>query len=213
MKIVSNEKLREQLQWRYATKRFDAARKISQEDWETLEECLRLSPSSFGLQPWKFIVVQDQELRRALRPKTWDQPQIEEASHLVVFTVKKQVNALDVERLMTHIAETRDIPRASLADYQRLILGFLTPDFDAHAWAIRQVYLALGQFLTAAALLGIDACPMEGFEPAAYDRLLKLEESGYNSVVLVTAGFRASDDPYAHAKKVRFAATDIIEYR
>lgn len=214
-KPVSNTTLLTQLRWRYATKQFDAVKKISPEDWRTLEESLVLTPSSFGLQPWRFVVVTDQSAKNRLVPASWDQRQVADASHVVVFAIKKNLGATDVDRYLTRIAEVRGVGADSLKGFRDLLLGFLAQPvdkFSADEWAKRQVYIALGNFMTSAALLGIDTCPMEGIEPARYDEILGLAKQGYQTVVVGVAGYRAADDKYATLPKVRFAAEEVITH-
>lgn len=202
---------------RYATKKFDPARKIDGALWTALEKALVLSASSFGLQPWRFVVVDDPALRAKLRAASWNQPQITDASHLVVFARKLEVTAADVDRHVDRIAEVRGAPKAALADYRGMMLGSVTnpanlPGGDMVTWTRSQVYIALGQFLTAAALLGVDACPMEGFDPKAYNDLLGLPGQGFSAVVVATAGYRAADDGYAALAKVRFKHEDVVKH-
>ena len=214
-KPVSNDTLLNQLRWRYATKRFDAAQKISQADWQTLEESLVLAPSSFGLQPWRFIVVTDQAMKEKLVPVSWDQRQVADASHVVVFATKKNLGRADVDRYLTRMAEVRGVSADSLKGFRDVLVGFLeqpADKFDAGDWAARQAYIALGQFMTSAALLGIDTCPMEGIEPARYDEILGFAAEGYETVVVCPAGYRASDDKYARLPKVRFATNEVITH-
>jgi nitroreductase len=196
----------ERLNWRYATKQFDPHRKISPEDWAALESALVLSPSSFGLQPWKFIVVSDPALRERLVAVSWGQRQVAEASHLVVFAAKNLAEQ-DMDAYLARIAEVRGVTVPSLASFRKMMTDSIIKGMDAAArktWAERQVYLALGTFLTSAAVMGIDACPMEGIEPEKYDQFLGLAKQGLNTVVVATAGFRHPADKYASLKKVRF---------
>lgn len=206
------------LSWRYATKKFDPARRIDGAVWAALEQALVLSASSFGLQPWRFVVVDDPAVRARLRPASWNQPQITDASHLVVFARKLEVSPADVDRHIDRIAEVRGIPRAALADYRGMMLGSVAnpaglPGGDMVTWTRSQVYIALGQFLTAAALLGVDACPMEGFDPGAYNEILGLPAQGYSAVVVAAAGHRAADDQFAAFAKVRFRHEDVVRRR
>ncbi len=213
MKPVSNETALRQLQWRYAVKKFDTTKKIPAEDWHTLQQSLVLAPSSFGLQPWRFFVVADPEMRSKLLPFTWGQSQVVEASHLVVFAIKKGFGLEDVERHIARTAEVRGIPVEALAGFKKRMVGSLVPpppDFDLRVWATHQVYIALGVFMTAAAMLGIDTCPMEGFQPVKYDELLDLPSRGYASAVLCAAGYRAADDTAARMPKVRFRMEDVV---
>jgi nitroreductase len=213
MKPVSDDVLVRQLRWRYATKKFDSTRKIAAADWQTLEQALVHAPSSYGLQPWHFVVVTDPDVRAKLKPVSWNQPQITDASHLVVFAVKKNLCAADVERYLARIAEVRGVTLESLAGHKQKMLGSLNRAVEeVNSWATRQVYIALGFFLSAAALLGVDACPMEGFQPDKYDDILGLAARGYGSVVLGAAGYRAADDGYLALAKVRFKPEDVITH-
>lgn len=204
------------LQWRYATKRFDPAKKIPAADWATLEQALILTPSSYGLQPWKFLVITDPVLKAKLRPASWNQSQIEDCSHLVVFLGKEDITEADLDRFVARTAEVRGTTLESLAGYKGFMMGDLV-NGARHAvigeWAARQVYIAFGNFMTAAALLGIDTCPIEGLEPAKYDEILGLKGTGFRTLAACPAGYRAADDKYASLAKVRYAAKDVIEHR
>ena len=213
---ISTQDLLSQLNWRYAVKKFDPARKIPQNIWQTLEQALILTPSSFGLQPWKFVIVNTPALRETLRASSWNQAQITDASHLVVFAVKTDVDAIDIEHLINRMSQVRKTSEASLEGYKQMLLGFVkkqNKDFDINTWASRQVYIALGNFLTCAALLGVDACPMEGLDAEVYDQVLSLKAEGYHTLCVAAAGSRADDDEYARLSKVRFAQSDVIAYR
>jgi len=215
MKPISTDQLIDALRWRYATKQFDAERKIPQQTWEALEDSLVLSPSSFGLQPWKFIVIGDQQVRETLVDKSWGQRQVIEASHLVVFAVKDPVTADDVARHIDHTSTVRSQPRESLEGFENIINGFISnvgAGPELQAWASRQVYIALGNFMTSAALLGIDTCPMEGIDPKAYDEILGITGSGYKTLVACPAGYRHSDDKHASLPKVRFPKDHLVHY-
>ncbi|MBE9099528.1 NAD(P)H-dependent oxidoreductase [Vacuolonema iberomarrocanum] len=212
---ISSDQLLQQLNWRYATKAFDAAKKIPAETWQTLEEAIVLSPSSFGLQPWKFVVVTDPEIRKTLQEHAWGQAQVSQSSHLIVFARKLSMSAADVDRYINYMAEEREIPAESLKGFSDMVKGFLqSPPYpmDIEAWTARQTYIAVGQFLTSAALLGIDVCPMEGFVPAKVDETLGLTQQGYGAVVLCAAGYRADDDKYANLKKVRYPKSEVITH-
>ncbi|HTQ49949.1 MAG TPA: NAD(P)H-dependent oxidoreductase [Candidatus Acidoferrales bacterium] len=213
MKTINSNQLLEQLNWRYATKQFDPSRKISASDWTTLEEALRLTPSSGGLQPWKFILVTDPAVRAKLRPASYGQPQISDASHLVVFTTKNNFSESDVDAHLQNVARAQGVPVESLAQLRGMLVGGIVQAMDEtarNAWARNQVFIALGNLLTSAALLGIDACPMEGFDRAQYDEILGLKTKGYTSAVIATLGYRLPTDKYAGAPKVRFAREQIF---
>ena len=158
-------------------------------------------------------MVRDQALRQTLRAASWNQPQITDASHLVVFTARRGLGVPDVERLVAAIVKERGVTRESVAGYAKSMTSFVQSGRDLDAWSARQTYIALGCFIEAAAMLGIDACPMEGIEPAQYDEILGLTAQGYTALCVATAGFRAADDAYAQAKKVRYAKAEVIEHR
>jgi nitroreductase len=207
MSAIHSDQLLAQLNWRYATKQFDPKRKISAKDWAILEEALRLTPSSGGLQPWKFIVVTDPAVRAKLLPASYAQPQITDASHLVVFASKNNLSEADVDAHVEHIAEVQGAPLEALAPLRGMLVGGIVQALDEtarNAWARNQAYIALGNFLTSAALLEIDACPMEGFDRAQYDAILGLTAQGLSSAVIATVGYRLPTDKYGTAPKVRF---------
>ena len=212
---INARQLLDRLNWRYATKQFDPNRKISAQDWATIEDALLLTPSSGGLQPWKFIVITDPAVRAKLSPASYGQPQITNASHLVVFAGKKNFSEADVDAFINRTAATRGIAVESLAQYRGMLVGGIVQAMDEKArdaWARNQAYIALGNLLTSAALLGIDACPMEGFDRAQYDEILGLNAQGYASAVIATVGYRAETDPSANAPKVRFPKEQIFAH-
>ena len=216
METLSTNTLLVRLKWRYATKKFDAAKKIHSSIWSALEEALVLSPSSYGLQPYRFVVIAYPELRKKLRAVSWDQPQVTDASHFVVFARKLAMTEADVERFVGLIAETRGSARGSLQGYYDMMVGDLVKGPRSawiEEWTARQTYIALGNLLTSAALLGVDACPMEGLDPAKYDEILGLTAKGYGTTNVCALGYRADDDKYAQAKKVRFPNNELIEHR
>lgn len=209
---ASPQDVLQQLQWRYAAKGFDTTKTIPADVWQVLEQSLVLSPSSFGLQPWKFWVVTDPAVKEKLPAISWNQRQVAQASHVVVMAIRKNLSEADVERLIVRTSEVRGTPVESLAGFRKMMLGSLVPPkgFDINEWAARQVYIALGVFMTAAAMLGVDTCPMEGILPAKYDELLGLPEQGYATCVVCAAGYRAADDKYASQPKVRFATETVV---
>jgi nitroreductase len=211
---LNSDQLIDALQWRYATKVFDLAKKIPDATWKALERVLVLSPSSYGLQPYRALLVKDAGKREALLPFSWGQRQVVEASHFLVLAAKTGVSERDVEEFISLIAATRGMPSGSLAGYQQMIVGDLVNGarkaIVGH-WAARQAYLALGNVLTGAALLGVDACPMEGFQPGDYDRVLGLEGSGYGAVVACALGYRSAEDKLAGLAKVRFSVDHLLQ--
>jgi nitroreductase len=210
-KPVSNETLIRQLKWRYATKKFDPSKRISETDWLTLEEALVLTPSSFGLQPWKFFLVETPELKEKLVAASWGQSQPRDASHMLVLAIKDKMDADYIAHYVRRTAEVRGVPVESLEKFKQVMLRFIAnPGFDVNGWAKDQIYIALGNFMTCAAMLGIDACPMEGIDPAKYDAILGLDKLGYTAAVACPAGYRAADDKYAVTQKVRFKHEEMI---
>jgi nitroreductase len=200
------------LQFRYATKKFDPASKIDAATWEALCRSLVLAPSSFGLQPWRFLVVTNPGIRASLREVSWNQPQITDADRLVVIATRIDMTAADIDAWMACLAQSQGKQPEELAAYRGMIDGFVDA-LDAETrknWNARQCYIALGQLMTSAAVMGVDTCPLEGIDKAAYDRILGLEGSGYATAVACAIGHRAADDAYATAPKARFAASEVI---
>lgn len=200
------------LNWRYATKGFDPAKKLSAEQFEELLEALRLAPSSFGLQPWKFVVVENAELREKLKAAAWNQPQVTDASHLIVLCRQEKVGQAEIDHFIQTTATERGQAPADLDAYKKMMEGaVLNMDAARQAtWAGEQVYLALGVLLSACASADIDASPMEGFDSAQYDQILDLPGKGLRSVVICAVGYRSEDDKYASAKKIRYPKDEII---
>lgn len=211
---LTSQDLLSALRWRYATKQFDATCKISTDVWDALEESLVLTPSSFGLQPWKFLVVSDPAVRAQLLPESWGQTQVTDASHFVVLVARTDMAMPDIDAWVSRMAEVQGKTEDSLAPMKGMIAGFAERMSveERHAWNARQVYIALGQLMTSAAVLGIDTCPMEGISPAAYDRVLGLENSGYATAVACALGYRSEADKYATTPKARFEREAVIEH-
>jgi nitroreductase len=210
---ISTDELLKSLHWRYAVKQFDPAKKIPAETWAAIEDALVLSPSSYGLQPWKFFVVQDPATRQKLLPHSWGQKQIIDASHLVVLAVKDNLAPADAEKLIAFTSEQRGIPVQALETYKSMIINSLknqTPD-ATREWSSKQVYIALGQLMAACAVLGVDSCPMEGFSAEHYDEILGLRAKGYRSVVVATVGYRSANDKNATMKKIRYPKSEMVE--
>jgi len=210
---VSNDTLLAQLRWRYATKIFDPAKKIPDADWATLEQALILTPTSYGLQPYRFVVVSDPATREKLVPFSWGQHQPVQASHFVVFAAKTSFDEADVDHYLTRVSEVRGVPLEKLAQFRNILVANVIHRLSGerlHQWATCQSYIALGNFMTAAALLGVDVCPMEGIEPEKYDEVLGLSATGYRTVVAAAAGYRSPDDKYATAPKVRYEAEELF---
>ncbi|MBC7420863.1 MAG: NAD(P)H-dependent oxidoreductase [Bdellovibrio sp.] len=215
MTKIDNEIIHKQLNWRYACKKFDPTKKIRESDWNILVESLRLSASSYGLQPWKFIVVQNPEVRKQLLPLSWGQTPVTDASHFVVLTYKEKMDEQHIDHFINQTAQVRAIPASDLAGYKNMMIGDLVNGPRSaiiDSWAQRQVYIAMGTLLTTAAMMEIDTLPMEGLDPIAYDKVLNLEGSGFKTVAAVACGYRSQDDKYQTAKKVRFALDEVVKY-
>jgi nitroreductase len=214
MPTLPAESILAQLRWRYAVKKFDGTKKIPEATWACLEQAMILSPSSYGLQPWRFVVITDAAVKAKLPAISWNQSQPKDCSHMVVFASRKGINPQDVQRFADRIVQVRggskDDP--ALKGYIDMMLGTVKslPAEAADAWCSRQVYIALGFLMFAAASQGVDACPMEGIVGAEYDKLLGLDTIGYTATVGCALGYRASDDWLASLPKVRAEAKDVI---
>jgi len=212
--MSQTKQLLDALQWRYATKVFDATKKIPADVWDALEKSLVLTPTSYGLQPYQFLVVQDAAKRAALLPNSWGQKQVVDCSHFVVFTARTEMKEADVDKLIARTVELRKLPVGSLDAYRGMMIGDIVNGPRgkiAHEWAARQVYIALGNLMTCAAVLGVDACPMEGINPTEYDKILGVAGTGYKTVVALALGYRAASDKYASLAKVRFETSELVK--
>ncbi len=213
MTPIPNSQLLDALKWRYATKKFDPTRKIPAATWAALEESLVLTPSSYGAQPWKFIVVDNPELRAQLVPASWGQTQVADASHLVVFTLKQGLDEAHIHRYMQRTAEVRGTTVEALEPFKKVVMGGIDgarAKGHLDTWQAHQIYIGLGQFMASAALLGIDTCPMEGIQPAKYDEILGLTGTGFTTLCACPAGYRSADDKYSAMPKVRFPASEVV---
>jgi nitroreductase len=212
---MNNDQIQSALNWRYATKKYDPARKISDADWKTLEASLVLAPSSYGLQPFKFLVIETPALRSQLRDAAYGQTQVTDAAKLVVLVAREQVESKDIDAYINRIAATRGLPKESLKGFQDTMNGAITSQSpsDSGAWARRQAYIALGFLVETAALLKIDATPMEGFDAAAFDKILGLAGTGFKTAVVAALGYRHAEDSTQSYKKVRQETKEILQYR
>jgi nitroreductase len=204
----------EKLNWRYATKKFDNTKKLSEEQVRDLAESLRLAASSFGLQPWKFLVISNEELKKELLPHSWNQEQVVDCSHHIVFCAPKEFTKTDIDKFVESIAKVRSTPVEELEGYKNIMVGFVErmSSEQVENWINNQVYIALGSFLVTCAEMGVDACPMEGIIKPEYDKVLGLEEKGLRSVVACPVGFRSTEDKYSSAPKVRFETEEVIQF-
>ncbi len=191
--------------WRYATKKFDATKKVSDEDFNTLKEAIRLSASSYGLQPYKVFIIENPELRAKIQPVAWGQSQIIDASHLIVFANITNFGDAEIDASLALTAETRGLPSDALKGYGDFMKSKIStlPEETRNVWTAKQTYLALGNLLNAAAELRFDVTPMEGFEPEKVNEILELDKQGLNATLLATVGYRHEDDATQHYIKVR----------
>ncbi len=199
--------------WRYATKKFNSEKKISESDFEILKDAIQLSSSSYGLQPYKVLIIENEEIRKQLQPASWGQSQIVDASHLLVFANITSIDENYINNYVENMASTRNIPVESVQGYADFMIGkitTLTPEQQA-IWTAKQTYLALGNLLNAAAELKIDVTPMEGFEPEVYNEILGLKEKGLHASLVATVGYRHEDDATQHYIKVRKPKSELFE--
>jgi nitroreductase / dihydropteridine reductase len=202
----------EKLNWRYAVKKFDVNQKLSTEQLTFIKEAIKLTPSSFGLQPFKVLVIQDQALKEKLKPASWNQSQITDCSELFVFTSLLDFSFEHVDHHILNLSKNRAVALESLEGYRKTIQNFIAKMnlLEQENWTSKQIYIALGNMMAATAAEKIDVCPIEGFEKHLYDEILNLKSLGLKSVVAAAVGFRASDDKYQFVKKVRKANEDLF---
>jgi nitroreductase len=212
METVTSENIIQLLNWRYATKSFDTNKKLNDEQLATLLNAIQLAPSSYGLQPYQIIVVSNQEVKEALKGAAYGQPQLAQASHVMVFARTKNYTTAHVDEYASNIIATRGVTAEEIKGFVDTMKGTVesqTQD-ELAVWNSKQAYLALGILLESAALNGIDACPMEGFESAKFDEILGLDAKNLASVVIATIGFRSTEDDFQHFKKVRKSQEDLF---
>ncbi|WP_031425525.1 NAD(P)H-dependent oxidoreductase [Flavimarina sp. Hel_I_48] len=203
------------LQWRYATKKFDDARQIPQDKLDIITQAFNLTATSYGLQPVRLLVVQDKKLQEELVAQAMGQRQVVDASCVLVFCIEKNVKSPYVHEYFDNVKSTRDTPEKTLAPFREM----LADKFDSQTkeetrnWAINQAYLAMGNLMTVCALEGIDACPMEGFEPDGFDKMLELDVLNISSILIMPIGYRAEDDMFSKFEKVRRSVEDTVIYR
>lgn len=207
--------MKQALNWRYATQRFDTKKQIPAKKLNELLDALRLSPSSFGLQPWKFVLVRDKTVRAQLSRFAWAQPQIIEASDLIVLCVKTRMDEAYIKSFIRRTAQVRGISVRGLREYHNIIMGFLKSlkPQDLTNWMTQQVYIALGVLVSECAHRQIDSCPIEGFDSKKFDQVLNLKKQGLHAIVLCAVGYRAKDDMRAKQDKVRFDKNEILIVR
>lgn len=198
--------------WRYATKKFDASKKVSDADFDQLLEAIQLSSSSYGLQPYKIFIIENPEVRTKIQAAAWNQSQVTEASHLLVFANQLDMTKANIDAYFDNMCTTRGLTKEMVSGYQEFMTGSiikLTPE-SKNNWNARQTYLALANLLNAAAEMKIDVTPMEGFVPAEVNSILGLEELGLNAVLMAPIGYRSTEDDTQHYKKVRKSKTELF---
>lgn len=204
------------LNWRYAVKKFDPQKKISPQDWQVLKQSLILTPTSYGLEPYHFVLVESVQLREKLKAVSWNQSQVVDCSHYVVFTAKEAITEEDVESYIKRVAATREVSEESLKGFKDMLLKGVVHGMPKEyflGWNQRQAYIAMGFLLETAALLKVDATPMEGLDPKKYDELLGLSGSGLKTVAAVALGYRHPEDKYQNLKKVRKSEAELFSVR
>lgn len=203
----------EDLRWRYATKKFNPHKVISDQEFGILKEVLSLVPTSNGLQPYKFLVIEDKEIRQKLRAKSYGQPQVTDASHLIVMCAYIDLNDTHIDSYILLNSSEREIAEEKLKNFSSHLKRTVVSQTAEEKTSSneKQVYIALGHLLHAAAQMRIDSSPMEGFEPAGYDEILELKERNLRATMVCALGYRADDDPYQHMKKVRKPYDDLFE--
>lgn len=201
------------LNWRYAVQKFDQSKKLTDEQVNFLKEATRLSPSSFGLQPWKIYLVNNPEVRAQVRAAAWDQPKVTEASHLFAFASRINMTEEYIDQYVAEIAKIQNVPVENLVGFRQMMVGSITGKTSAELsdWNARQSYLALGFLLSACAENNIDAGPMEGFDSDAVSKIIGADEDGYKVRTLCAVGFRSPDDTAALRPKVRFSTEKIFK--
>lgn len=207
MQLIKN------LKWRYATKKYDTSKKVKSEDLEIIKEAIQLSATSYGLQLFKVLIIEDPAVRERLRPVSWGQPQITDASHLLVFCGYNDVTDEDVDAYINLKAQIQDVEVASLkgsSDFMKMKMKEKSSE-EKQYWTAKQTYIALSNALNACAELQLDSTPMEGFEPESYNEILGLKEKNLNADVVLAIGYRSEEDDLQSAKKIRKPLEDIFE--
>jgi nitroreductase len=195
----------EKLKWRYATKLFDSNKKISQKQIDTIKEAVNLTATSYGMQPFKMIIVSNQEIKEKLTEAAFGQINVSTASHVLIFAAKTNIDNDYIDSHVENLAQIRNVELNSLVSYKANIQNFIKKKSleQLLKWASDQCYIALGNLLTVCAIEKIDACPMGGFDAEKFDEILYLKEKNLHSVVFANLGYRSEDDKYAKLNKVR----------
>ncbi len=200
------------LEWRYATKKFDNTKKIPADKLEHLLQTVKLAPSSFGLQHYEIVVVEDPAVRERLKEASYGQSQLTDASQVIVFAVETNIDEDYVKAYIDEMASVRGVKREDLSGFEQYVLGSVSrlSREENINWAKKQAYIALGVLISSASELQIDSCPMEGFEADKYDEILGLKEKGLTATVMATIGYRSDEDLYANMAKVRKSDKDLF---
>ncbi|WP_282113752.1 NAD(P)H-dependent oxidoreductase [Maribacter stanieri] len=204
----------DKLNWRYATKKFESSKKVSEEDLETLLEAARLTASSYGLQPYEIYVIEDTDVRQKLRKASYDQPQITDASYLIVLANKPTFNETMIDDYIANIMAIRGVSKEDLEGFSQTMKSTLLdlPDAYKNTWTSNQTYIVLGNLMTVASEMKIDTCPMEGFDKDKYNEILGLTDKDLNAAVVLAVGYRSADDTTQHYPKVRYSKEQIITH-
>ncbi len=200
------------LEWRYAVKKFDNKASLTEQQILEVKKVFNLSASSYGLQPYKMIVVQNPELKEKLVPASFGQQQISQSAAILVFAVRTDFGMDYIDQFFKDMSTKRQIPLENLEGYKNFMKGSFAnkSEDEISSWATKQVYLTMGHMLASLAALQIDACPMEGLDPQAYDKILDLDAKQLKTIIAMPIGVRAPDDASATALKVRKDLSDII---
>ncbi|MDG5800138.1 NAD(P)H-dependent oxidoreductase [Marinilabiliaceae bacterium ANBcel2] len=199
---------------RYATKKFDNSKKLNDNQIELLVNAVQLAPTSYGLQPFKLVVVQDQLVKEELCKAAYNQPQLSDSSAVFVFAAKKSVTHEDIKKFIKHTAAVRNVSEEDLKGYHDMMIGSTDAKSEEEKfyWAASQAYITLGFLLTTAAMEDLDVCPMEGFNSDSFNKILGLDKEGYSTVVIAPVGFRSKEDVYAQAPKVRKSVEELVSF-
>ena len=204
----------DQLNWRYACKKFDTEKKLSPEQVDTLVKAFNLTATSYGLQPMKLQVITNTDLREKLFANSFNQAQVKDASHLFVITAKVNMNQSDIDSYFDLIDDLRATPKELIAPYRAHLTNWVASESENNMdiWARKQTYIALGNLLNVCAVIGVDSCPMEGFDANAYDEILNLKETDYTTSLVLPVGFRHEEDFMSQLKKVRMEESKIVSF-
>ena len=208
---MSNKQI-DYLNWRYATKSFDNTKKVSSQDIDMLVNSALLSPSSYGLQPYKLLVISDLQTRKKLFNYSFNQDQVLDCSHIFLFCIENSLDENYVDSYIDDISNTRNVPKSSLEPFRKSLLSAISNmgEEKYKIWAYKQVYIALGILINNCAIKKIDSCPMEGFEAKKYDEVLELDKKNIQSVVMATVGYRKETDDAKYFPKVRKSKNNFL---